>query len=424
MKADSQSIRPIFPRLASGPRKMDAEQVARNQRGRLQGAMVEAVARFGYADTTLRELVSLAGVSKSTFYEHFESKQDCFLATFDDITREVGQRVDAAFDQPGDVRQKMLAGMTTLFGVIAEEQGAASLVTVDSLTLGEVAVPYGERAANRLEVAIRKTLDESPAPHRVSELTVRGIVSGIRNCVYHHLRAGEAGKLPAAAEPMVDWILCFDGPPGPKAQRGAVVAARESVRPAPSPEPDPEETSKRERIVRVATRLCFESGYETLSIPAIAAAAGVSNQTFYEHFPGKQEAFLAGFDLLAEDALRVVGAAIAAAGETERPEAVAAGLRGLLDHAVADELFARMAFFDLPRAGPEALDLADRTLGGFISFLGPAAPPEGKEVPQVVLEAIGGGTWAVIQHEIAAGRREGLSQLAPAIAEFVIVPFD
>ena len=74
--------------------------MARNQRGRLQGAMVEAVARHGFADTTLRELVSLAGVSKSTFYEHFESKQDCFLATFDYIGLEVERRVDEAVDWP------------------------------------------------------------------------------------------------------------------------------------------------------------------------------------------------------------------------------------------------------------------------------------------------------------------------------------
>ena len=86
-------------------------------------------------------------------------------------------------------------------------------------------------------------------------------------------------------------------------------------------------------------RLCFENGYETLSIPAISAAAGVSNQTFYDHFAGKQEAFLAGFDLLAEDALRVVAGAITGAGEMERAEAVAAGIRGLLDHAVTDELY-------------------------------------------------------------------------------------
>ena len=93
---------PIFPRLSSGPRKMEAEAVARHQRGRLEGAMVDAVARHGYAETTLRELVTLAGVSKATFYEHFESKQDCFLSTFDDIIDEASARVGEAFGGPGE----------------------------------------------------------------------------------------------------------------------------------------------------------------------------------------------------------------------------------------------------------------------------------------------------------------------------------
>jgi AcrR family transcriptional regulator len=416
---DSVPTKPIFPRLASGPRKMEAEDVARNQRGRLQGAMVEAVARHGFQDTTLRELVSLAGVSKSTFYEHFKDKQDCFLSTFDVIVLDVGGRVDLAFDTPGDLRTKLLAGITTLLHVIAEEQAATSLVTVESLTLGPVAVPYRERASERLEEQLRRAFDESPSPQRASALTVRGIVAGIRNCVYHHLRGGNGAQLPAAAEAIVEWAMCFDRPPGEKTRRGAAAARREPRRPAPRS--DESTAGKRERIVCAATRLGYEKGYDALSIPGISAAAGVSNQTFYEHFPGKQEAFLAGFDLLAEDALRLVAAAIE--GETERPEAVAAGLRALLDHAAADELFARMAFFDLPMAGSAALDHADRVLGGFISFLAPS-PPQGRSVPPVILEAIGGGTWAVIQHEIAAGRRRQLPEIAPEIVEFAIVPFD
>jgi hypothetical protein len=39
------------------------------------------------------------------------------------------------------------------------------------------------------------------------------------------------------------------------------------------------------------------------------------------------------------------------------------------------------------------------------------------------MEAIGGGAWAVIQHEIAAGRRAGLPQRAPEIVEFAVAPF-
>ena len=42
----------------------------------------------------------------------------------------------------------------------------------------------------------------------------------------------------------------------------------------------------------------------------------------------------------------------------------------------------------------------------------------------MILEAIGGGTWGVIQHEIAAGRRRQLPEIAPEIVEFAIVPFD
>jgi AcrR family transcriptional regulator len=418
---DPVPTQPIFPRLASGPRKMEAEEVARNQRGRLQGAMVEAVARHGFHDTTLRELVSLAGVSKSTFYEHFKSKQDCFLSTFEDIILEVGRRVDNAFDQPGDLREKLLAGVTTLLTVIAEEQPAASLVTVESLTLGQVAVPHRERASEHFEEMFQQGFDESPSPHRVSALTVRGIVAGIRNCAYHHLRESRGGELPAAAVPIVEWILCFDRPPGETARRCAEAARRPPRRPPASPEPDPEALSKRDRIVCAATELGFEKGYEALSIPAISAAAGVSNQTFYDHFAGKQEAFLAGFDRLAKETMQLVAAA--AAAEEQPQEAVGAGLRALLEHAADDELFARLAFFELPMAGPAALDQADRTLGGFTSFFSPQAVPEDTEAPPVILKAITGGTWAVIQHEFAEGRGEQLPQLAPEIVEFALAPF-
>jgi AcrR family transcriptional regulator len=417
----STPTKPIFPRLSSGPRKMEAKQVARHQRGRLQGAMVEAVARHGFADTTLRELVTLAGVSKTTFYEHFESKQDCFLSTFDDIALEVERRVDEAVDWPGDLRERVAVGITKAFTVIAEEQAAASLVTVESLTLGAAAVPHRERASAHFEELIQRAFEESPSPHRVTGLTVRGIVAGIRNTAYHHLREGRGGELPAAAEPIVEWILCFDRPAGEMARSGARAAARPTRRPPARPEPDPESRDKRERIVCAATELAFERGYEGLSIPAISAAAGVSNQTFYDHFPGKQEAFLAGFDRLTRETMQVVAAA--AAAEKPGPQAVGAGLRALLEQAAEDELFARLAFFELPMAGPAALDQADRTLGGFTSFFGPQAVPEDAEAPPVILKAITGGTWAVIQHEIAEGRRAQLPQLAPEVVEFAMAPF-
>ena len=367
---DASSTQPIFPRLASGPRKMEAEQVARNQRGRLQGAMVESVARHGFTETTLRELVSLAGVSKSTFYEHFENKQECFLSTLDYIALEVARRTDHAFDRPGDLRERMTAGVTTLLTVVAEEQAAASLVTVDSLTLGAAAVPHRERSAAHFQEQIGRVFEESAA-QPVTALTVRGIVAGIRNTAYNHLREGRGGELPAAAPAIVEWILCFDRPASEIVRSAAQAAARPSKRPPATTEPDPDLLDKRERIVRAATALAVERGYEALSIPGIAGAAGVSNQTFYDYFEGKQEAFLAGFERVAQEKMEVIAAA--AGAETPGPEAVGAGLRALLEQAAEDEPFARLAFFELPMAGPAGLDQADRTMGRYL-LLRPPAP--------------------------------------------------
>jgi AcrR family transcriptional regulator len=428
---------PIFPRLSTGPRKMEAEAVARHQRGRLEGAMVDAVARHGYAETTLRELVTLAGVSKGTFYEHFESKQDCFLTTFDDIIDIINGGIEQAVSEPGDPEEKLLAGLRTFTAVATEEKEAAYLAVVESLTLGVDAVPHRDRASQQFEALIRQSLDRFPGPHRPSDLTVRGIVAGLRTCVYQRLRNGTIEELPGMTDAICRWVLNYSRPPGEAARRAAAAASEPAVTPDEMPPawlepPDSprsrEELDQRERIIRAAARVGVEKGYEALSIPAIASAAAVSNQTFYDHFPSKCDAFVAAFDALAADALRVVAGRFAAALEDPavgRPEAIGIGLRALLDHIAAHPLFARLAFFELPAAGPAALDHADTVLGGFTSYLegGPDAS-DGLAVPKVVGEMIGGSIWAVIQHEINCGKLSELPLRAPEMAEFTLAALD
>jgi Bacterial regulatory proteins, tetR family len=53
---------------------MSREEVARNQRERLFGAMVAAVAEKGYEASTVADALELSGVSRSAFYEHFANK--------------------------------------------------------------------------------------------------------------------------------------------------------------------------------------------------------------------------------------------------------------------------------------------------------------------------------------------------------------
>jgi AcrR family transcriptional regulator len=416
---------------------MPAAEVARHQRARLEGAMVEAVARHGFAGTTLRELVTLAGVSKTTFYEHFDSKQDCFLATFDEIVAQATVRVSAAYREGGDFRGRLLAGLTSFMELAVEEPAAAALAGVESLTLGAAGVAHRERGSEAFALMIAQSFEHSPSPIEVSPLIVRAIVGGIRGVVYHRLRAGRVEDLPGLAEELVDWALRYQREPS----AAMVAAAERAARPAtaapageaeaalvPWDEPPDSrrsraELSQRERIVRGAARVVVERSYEALSIPAISAAAGVSNQTFYEFFDGKRAAFLAAFEIYSAEALRVAAGAFAAEGD--RAEAVGAGLRALVDYVAEHHLFASLAFFELPTAGPVALDKADQTLETFMAYLRPGIAPRsiGGPVSDVVMEAIATGTWAVLQYEIAHGRRDSLPEIAPQLTEIALAPF-
>lgn len=398
--------------------------------------MVRAVARHGYAGTTLRELVRLAGVSKTTFYEHFDDKQECFLSTFDEIASQVAERMDCAYREGGDARGRLTAALTVFMKLIVSEPEAAMLLAVESLALGKAGVAHRERGSEAFEAMIRQSV-EPPSPElEVSSITIRAIASGIRGVTYRKLRAGEIEELPSLVEEMVEWALGYQQADGEVVTLAAAAAAEPRDKRAPGPGPDdldwrePPDSprsraalTQRERIVRAVGQLVAESGYQTLSIPKISATAGTSNQTFYEHFNNKLEAFLTVFDVSLSAGLLAATEAFEAAGDT--PSAVGAAIRALLEHIATDELFARIAFFDVLTAGPMALDRADAALDSFTSFLRPRVASQGVDTanPDALLQAVGCGIWSVIQHEIAVGRRASLPELGTELARIVLAPW-
>jgi AcrR family transcriptional regulator len=411
---------------------MSPAEIARHQQVRLEGAMVEAVARHGFGGTTLRELVALAGVSRSTFYEHFNNKQDCFLATFDAIVAELEVRVGDAYRSGGDFRDRLTAALGAFMDIAVEEPAAASLAAIDSLTLGADGVAHRQRAAKAFEVLVQQSFDHSPSEREVSATTVRAIVAGIRGVTYRRLRGGHPEELPGTVEELVSWALAFQHPESEATRRAMAAAGTAQAieqqggqdevgwEEPPDSRLSRSRLSQRERIVRAAARVVVESGYQTLSIPAISSAAGTSNQTFYEHFSNKREALLAAFEILSGEAL---GQSVVAYERQERaPEAIGAGLRAMVEYIAGNELFARLAFFELPTAGPPALDRADATLDLFTAYLG-NSPELGGSLPQTIMEAVPSAIWAVIQHEIAQGRLDALPEIAPEAARIVLGSF-
>jgi AcrR family transcriptional regulator len=69
-----------------------------NFRQRLLDALEESIAEDGYQRTTVADIVRRARTSRRTFYEHFDSREACFLALLAEAYAGQVQQISAAVD--------------------------------------------------------------------------------------------------------------------------------------------------------------------------------------------------------------------------------------------------------------------------------------------------------------------------------------
>ena len=128
-------------RLTPGPGPT-REEVTRNQRERLYGAMVLAIDEHGYEATRVADLLQLAGVSRSAFYKHFDDKLDCFLATVDAAAALAVERIAAAYDTEGPWDARLRAAADAFVELVLEQPATARLCVVEIYAAGPPAIPH------------------------------------------------------------------------------------------------------------------------------------------------------------------------------------------------------------------------------------------------------------------------------------------
>ncbi len=81
------------------------EQTAFRQR--LLDALEESIAEDGYPHTTVADIVRRARTSRRTFYEHFESREACFVELLTDANADQVTQISAAVDADSPWRDQV-----------------------------------------------------------------------------------------------------------------------------------------------------------------------------------------------------------------------------------------------------------------------------------------------------------------------------
>jgi AcrR family transcriptional regulator len=180
---------PDIPRrLPRGTHGLDPSLVAASQRSRLLEAVGQAVAEKGYSAATIDDIVRGAGVSKKTFYEHFEDKLGCFLAAYEAASDQLYEHVTAAQDAAGsDWHDRTRAGIHAYLRWLAAEPALARVFLIEIAAAGPDALACRERLRDRYAERMRALQDG----HAVREEIAHAVVAAADDLVVRRLRAGE-----------------------------------------------------------------------------------------------------------------------------------------------------------------------------------------------------------------------------------------
>jgi AcrR family transcriptional regulator len=130
------------PRLSRKAQQSEATRAVLIAEGR------RLFADRGYAGVGTEEIVRAAGVTRGALYHHFDGKEDLFRAAYEDVERELVERVAAAATAAGDPLEVLHAGVQAFLDA-CEDPAVQRIALIDAPSvLGweqwrEIGMSYG-----------------------------------------------------------------------------------------------------------------------------------------------------------------------------------------------------------------------------------------------------------------------------------------
>lgn len=188
-------------------RRRAGDLQASDPRERILAAMVTTVARRGFARTTVGGVTLLASVPEALFYEHFEGRDDCFLAAVDEILTDIELLVLRSFNRPVGWPQRVQLGLRALLEAIASYPDGAKAAVVESYAATEEVRERYSRTLRMLVPLIEEGRPLARYPDSLTEQASHAIVGGIASIVHRRVLEDRTAELPSLLDELTFFAL-------------------------------------------------------------------------------------------------------------------------------------------------------------------------------------------------------------------------
>jgi AcrR family transcriptional regulator len=210
--------------------------------------------------------------------------------------------------------------------------------------------------------------------------------------------------------------MSFPSPPRPLRRPGRLIVARPISAAPPFASYSPEQ-----RIIRGFAAAVAKKGYPATTIADIAAAASISQTTFYEHFEGKEDALKAALDSSGAQLLAAVMPAVRRADDWRI--ALRICFEEMCGFLASEPSFASLRTVDIYGAGPAAIASRDEIGRQIVGALLEPAMKSGINATDLMIEASAGAIYGIMFEGVWRGKTADLPRLAPFLTYFALAPF-
>lgn len=205
--ADSRSLSERLATLPPGRHLVPQDFVTQNQRERMLLATAELVAERGYQKTTIELIAKTARVALSTFYEQFSSKEECFLAAFDETLSAAREVYEELLDPELPWTEQISTAIEVSLEMIAKEPARARLCIVESQAAGGAALGRYQAMLETVAPKLREGRVHNPRAGRLPDGLEVAIVGGLAWLVHQRLVANRDEEIKALLPEMLQVTL-------------------------------------------------------------------------------------------------------------------------------------------------------------------------------------------------------------------------
>ena len=200
---------------AHGRGKYDRTQSTEDRRGeqrvRLLDAAAEAFASKGFANASVRDIVTTAGMSRRTFYEHFEDLRDVLLQVHDRAASLAFRFVDERVRAESDPFARVQAGVTAFLSILGEKGDLARVLFREIRAAGPAEQARHEALLSRyvglLFEGVADAYAKGVATRPPDELTIFALVSAMEAVAMRYVARHEEARAVEAAPTLIELVV-------------------------------------------------------------------------------------------------------------------------------------------------------------------------------------------------------------------------